>query len=148
MKILILLVTLFATNLLAVHIDSLVYVKHENKLYVYSNGKVIKVMEAYHGDTEGRKQYEGDHKTPEGWYWVEGKNYGSVAYKSMRISYPNKADRLAGRTGGNIVIHGKYNTFDFFPRYNWTWGCIATPNKNMDWLFKHIRGRVRINIRK
>ena len=128
-------------------IDSLVYVKSENSLKVYSGKKLIKDFYAVHGSM-GRKKYEGDGKTPEGAYWLSGRNYGSIAYRSIRISYPSAGDKKAGRTGSDIMVHGNYNHFgDEFPKNNWTLGCIATPNKNMDWLFKYLPKKVRIYIR-
>ncbi|HEY5820224.1 MAG TPA: L,D-transpeptidase family protein [Mesorhizobium sp.] len=68
-------------------------------------------------------------------------NPTSVAYRSMHISYPNGTDRAravkAGLSpGGNIMIHGQYNGFGWaswlVQRFDWTSGCIAVTNAEMD----------------
>lgn len=108
----------------------------------------------------GPKAMQGDRKTPEGVYYITRKNSKSQFYLSLGISYPNLEDARAGlrtgliskneyaliemanrkkklppqgtRLGGDIFIHGGGAQSD------WTWGCIALNNKDMDFLFAHV----------
>ena len=89
----------------------------------------------------GDKQYEGDKRTPEGTYTLDYINYNSNYYKSFHISYPNDQDieeakKLGKRPGGMIMIHGQpYNSSEYHAtvqRSDWTDGCIAILNPEMD----------------
>jgi len=86
----------------------------------------------------GHKQKEGDSRTPEGLYYINGRNPSSSFFRSLSISFPNDTDRriakLKGNNpGGDIVIHGEPN--DSIKKINlkkdWTQGCIALKNKDM-----------------
>lgn len=101
----------------------------------------------------GHKQFEGDEKTPEGEYRIDGRNAGSRFHRSLRISYPNAQDRevarKAGRSpGGDIFIHGQPNgaTLERIP-YDWTDGCIALTNAEIDELWKLVKVGTRVSIR-
>jgi murein L,D-transpeptidase YafK len=101
----------------------------------------------------GPKQFEGDEKTPEGEYRIDGRNPGSHYHLSLRISYPNAADRAyaaaRGRApGGNIFIHGQPNRSPFtrLP-HDWTDGCIALSNAEMDEVWKLVRTGIAVTIR-
>ena len=60
----------------------------------------------------GPKLREGDRQVPEGLYGIESLNPNSRFHLSLRVDYPNAADRrraqAEGRTGlgGDIMIHG------------------------------------------
>lgn len=59
--------------------------------------------------TAGPKRREGDYQVPEGFYTIDLFNPASSYLLSMRISYPNKSDRILGakgKLGGDIYIHG------------------------------------------
>lgn len=83
----------------------------------------------------GDKVQEGDNKTPEGNYTIDARNINSEYYLSLRISYPNKADKwrakkLGVKPGGDIFIHGMPNkkswqTWKYNKNNDWTNGCIA-----------------------
>jgi len=90
----------------------------------------------------GPKQFEGDGKTPEGAYSIDLRNSQSHFHVSLRISYPNAVDSAAasraGRPpGGNVFIHGQPNWMPFgtLP-YDWTDGCIAVSDSDMDRIWK------------
>ena len=81
--------------------DRVLVVKSQAKLYLKRNGTVIRQYHiALGSQPKGPKQRQGDHRTPEGRYTIDLKNPGSLYYKSIRISYPNAADRARARKAG------------------------------------------------
>ena len=83
----------------------------------------------------GHKQFEGDGKTPEGAYYIDRKNPNSRFHLSLGISYPNANDRVYARAnglspGGDIFIHGTPGVY--LGEKDWTWGCIAVTNEEME----------------
>ncbi|BBB32223.1 conserved hypothetical protein [Thermotomaculum hydrothermale] len=129
--------------------DMVVVKKSEHRLYLMKNGKVIKSYHVVFGkNPKGHKIKEGDSKTPEGLYVLDYKNLNSKFYKSIHISYPNKQDierarKLHVNPGGDIMIHGQKNGWEMFSfimqRFNWTRGCIALSNKDMDEVWKSVK---------
>ncbi|PWK30239.1 L,D-transpeptidase-like protein [Pseudomonas sp. OV226] len=88
----------------------------------------------------GAKEQEGDDRTPEGRYFIDWRNPKSMAYLSLRISYPNAIDSMRAREngyspGGNIMIHGLPNGWAWFQPFHflwdWTDGCIAVTDSEM-----------------
>jgi murein L,D-transpeptidase YafK len=101
----------------------------------------------------GHKRFEGDEKTPEGTYRISGRNPGSSYHLSLRISYPNAADiayaKKKGKSpGGDIFIHGQPNgwTGGTINR-DWTDGCIALSNTEIELLWKIVPDGVPITIK-
>ena len=131
-------------------IDLVIVKKSKRKLYLYSNGKIVKEYNIkLGGNPVGPKVKEGDKKTPEGEYMLDKKNSKSRFYKAIHISYPNKQDikrakELGVDPGGDIMIHGQINSrgnplIFFKTAGNWTAGCIALSNKDMDELWELIK---------
>lgn len=100
------------------------------------------------GNPVGPKQQEGDSRTPEGRYTIDGKNPNSSFYLSLHISYPNRSDttvakRLGVSPGGAIMIHGMpdglavLNAFGFYP--DWTAGCIAVTNSEIREIYDAVK---------
>lgn len=99
------------------------------------------------GAPEGDKLEEGDWRTPEGQYVIDWRNPDSRFYKSLHISYPDTTDRKASAAegvdpGGMIMIHGyppeaKTNP-EKYEGQDWTDGCIAVKNKDMDILWQAV----------
>lgn len=89
----------------------------------------------------GHKRFEGDERTPEGSYRINGRNPNSAYHLSLRISYPNAADRAyakaRGRSpGGDIFIHGQPNWWPGATlARDWTDGCIALSNSEIEQLW-------------
>lgn len=116
--------------------------KSKRRLYLIDQGVVVKQYRIALGkEPKGHKQAEGDQRTPEGRYILSGVNPQSNFYKSMHISYPDANDlaraAVAGiDPGGDISVHGLKNSFDEDPAYiqsfDWTNGCIAITNQEMD----------------
>ncbi|HSQ85133.1 MAG TPA: L,D-transpeptidase family protein [Desulfobacterales bacterium] len=122
--------------------DFVLVKKHEKRLYLMKNKKPFKTYRvAFGANSKGPKIMEGDERTPEGTYILDYKNPDSDFYKSIHISYPNDKDIKRAREmgvvpGGDIMIHGQKNgskNFSRIQRYvNWTDGCIAVTNAEMD----------------
>ena len=128
-------------------IEKLVVLKSEREMRAYAGGKLLKTYRIALGTNPiGDKQFEGDRKTPEGIYFINGKNPNSGYHKNLGISYPNALDiteaKILGKpTGGDIKIHGMRNGFSylgFFHRLtDWTHGCIAVTDAEIDELYAH-----------
>ncbi|WP_370979485.1 murein L,D-transpeptidase family protein [Agaribacterium sp. ZY112] len=116
--------------------------KSERKMYLYSGGTLVKEYDVAFGENpKGHKTQEGDEKTPEGTYTLDYKKEDSSFYRSIHISYPNEDDKTQARArgvspGGFIMVHGQRNWLGWLSpitqRYNWTDGCIALTNSEMD----------------
>ncbi len=127
--------------------DQLEVLKSERKLLAYSKGKVIRSYNISLGaNPEGHKQYEGDNKTPEGTYTIHDKNPNSGYHKNLGVSYPNVQDKAAAKKlgkspGGDIKIHGLRNGVGFIGRLHrfmdWTHGCLAVTDAEIDELYAH-----------
>ncbi len=129
------------------NIDSIQVYKSKRKLVFFRNGDVsgeFRISLGFH--PKGKKRYEKDGKTPEGLYEIDGKNPKSVAHKNLGISYPNQNDesfasRAGQRAGGAIKIHGllkKYRKLGKLHRfYDWTAGCIAVTDEEVDYLYEN-----------
>jgi murein L,D-transpeptidase YafK len=123
-------------------------VKREKRLYLIRDGEVFASFHVvFGGNPMGHKERQGDERTPEGQYLLDYKNAGSAYYKSIHVSYPNAKDREHARKlgvspGGDIMIHGQPNGKEIFTPvtqlFNWTDGCIALSNKNMEIVWKAV----------
>lgn len=130
--------------------DHLTLEKGQRLLTAYSNGvPVRRYLVALGLNPVGAKEFEGDYKTPEGRYTIDSRNANSSYYKNVGVSYPNEADRkraaAAGRApGGLIKIHGLSPTFAHIGAlhrsYDWTHGCIAVDNQEMEEIFQRALG--------
>lgn len=90
---------------------------------------------------EGHKQVEGDGRTPEGAYLIDRKNPNSRFHLSIGISYPNindirRAAAMGKRPGGDIFIHGTPS--NFLGDDDWTWGCIAVTNDEIEEIYSMV----------
>jgi murein L,D-transpeptidase YafK len=123
-------------------IDTVLVKKSEKKMYLLAEGKSIKEYKVVFGaNPKGHKQKEGDERTPEGKYVLDYKKENSSFYKAIHISYPNENDWAKAKysgvnPGSSIMIHGQKNGLDWLSwlsqRFNWTDGCIAVTNIQMD----------------
>jgi murein L,D-transpeptidase YafK len=122
-----------------------------------ADGQVLASFRAALGHAWGPKEVEGDGKTPEGLYHVESFNPRSAFYRALKISYPNEQDRQRAaergrRPGGLIMIHGLDPSIEAKWRdehwmFNWTRGCIAVTNEQMDQIWSRVRLGTPIEIR-
>jgi murein L,D-transpeptidase YafK len=128
--------------------DLVVVYKGERVLQLKRAGRVLKSFPIALGrDPLGRKLREGDGRTPEGVYTLDWRNPNSQFYRAIHISYPRlgvdeHAQRWGVPPGGLIMLHGLPNGVPAeqvgHPRRDWTEGCIALTNEEMD----EIWGRV------
>lgn len=128
--------------------DRVLVVKSERKLYLMRDGEVLRTFRVALGrQPRGTKERQGDGRTPEGEYRAEALNPESRFYRAIRISYPSAEDRARARAkghrpGGDIMIHGVPRELlhwgDDQWMFNWTEGCIAVTNKEMDVIWRMV----------
>lgn len=128
--------------------DLVVVDKSVKKLYLIKQGVRYRQYSVALGpQPSGHKIMSGDERTPEGRYYLDQKRANSDFYKAIHISYPNAADienarNLGADPGGAIMIHGMPNELNWpvelAQRFNWTNGCIAVTNHEMDEIWNAI----------
>ncbi|WMJ72971.1 L,D-transpeptidase family protein [Cytophagaceae bacterium ABcell3] len=138
-------------------IDSLVVHKSKREMLAFSKGELVKVYKiSLGGNPIGRKEFEGDKKTPEGVYFIDGKSDKSRYYKNLGISYPNKQDIEHAKSksksaGGDVKIHGIKNGLGAIGKlhrlFDWTLGCIAVTNGEMEELYNAVQIGAEIEIK-
>jgi murein L,D-transpeptidase YafK len=131
--------------------------KADRRLRVMSGEKTIAAYGvSLGGNPLGDKQCEGDNRTPEGVYVLDGKNAGSGYYRAFHVSYPNDDDRRQAAArgcspGGDIMVHALPNGLGWIGRFHrfrdWTRGCIAITNEEMDQLWRAVPVGTPIEIR-
>lgn len=136
--------------------DHIVVDKSDHTLTLFKDGKALKTYPVSLGRAGlARKTMQGDGLTPEGHYTIDGHNAKSAFYRSLHIDYPNKQDiknakKLGQKPGSHIMVHGIRNNFGFFGKaqrlVDWTNGCIALTNREMDELWRAIPDGTPIDI--
>ncbi|MDN5786115.1 murein L,D-transpeptidase family protein [Pseudorhodobacter sp.] len=125
-------------------ITKVVVMKSAHKMQLYHDDKVLKTYPISLGFAPaGHKQFEGDGKTPEGLYYIDRRNPKSRYHLSLGISYPNAADVAYAKSqgkkpGGEIFIHGKTG-YKGINNGDWTFGCIAVPDRKMEDIYAMVR---------
>jgi murein L,D-transpeptidase YafK len=145
------------TAVAPLHADRVIVLKKERILRLESHGREIKTYKvALGGDPIGAKTRQSDHKTPEGVYVLDFRNAHSKFYKAIHISYPNAHDRAAAREpgvspGGDVFLHGLPNGYGFVGAAHrlkdWTDGCIAVTNVEIDEIWAAVADGTPIEIR-
>jgi murein L,D-transpeptidase YafK len=138
-------------------VDSVLVLKAEGKLILMNGGAPIKEYRiSLGGNPEGHKKQQGDSRTPEGMYSIDYRNPDSAFHRALHISYPNAADeeRAAARgmnAGGLIMIHGTRNGRRMIGRFHrlvdWTDGCIAVTNREIEEIWSIVPNGTPIEIR-
>lgn len=129
-------------------VDLVVVDKSKANMMLMRKGKVLRSYKIAMGDRPiGHKLQEGDQRTPEGRYILDYKKSDSAYYRAIHISYPNEEDRLRAEAlgidpGGQIMIHGQNPNSSLTPdeaqQLNWTDGCIALKNHEIDELWRAV----------
>jgi murein L,D-transpeptidase YafK len=137
--------------------DHIVVLKSKHQMQLWHGTKLLHTYTvALGGNPVGPKHFEGDHRTPEGSYVIDSRNVHSKYYKSVHISYPNASDRAYAtaqhrRPGGDIMIHGLPNGFGYLGAahrlHDWTDGCIAITNAEMDEIWSLVPTGTKIEIK-
>jgi len=140
-------------------IDSILVVKKERKMYLYKEGQIKSVIPVSLGKNPiGHKEEQGDNRTPEGEFFIHRKLCSPKYYRSLCISYPRPSDeenaeKRGVNPGGDITIHAqpKWNADGKGDNYtlsrDWTQGCVAVTNSQMNYLWYAVREGVPIVIR-
>jgi L,D-peptidoglycan transpeptidase YkuD (ErfK/YbiS/YcfS/YnhG family) len=137
--------------------DKVLVEKKERRLTLLSKGEVIKTYKiALGGNPIGPKERQDDKKTPEGTYIIDSRNRDSRYHLSLHISYPNEKDKMRAKElgvspGGDIMIHGIKNGLtwvgDSHAEVDWTKGCIAVTDEEMEEIFKLVPNGTIVEIR-
>ena len=122
--------------------DAILILKKDHVLELLKDGKVIRTYNVALGRGGlAPKEREGDGRTPEGRYIIDSRNAESHYHKALHISYPNEEDRrraarLGVSPGGAIMIHGLPDGKGWIGAahrlYDWTLGCIAVTDEEID----------------
>ncbi|OGW36352.1 MAG: hypothetical protein A2Y97_05950 [Nitrospirae bacterium RBG_13_39_12] len=144
----------FATQLNA---DKVIVIKSKRILMVLRDGEILKAYKVALGkQPKGHKINSGDKKTPEGNYILDSRKPNSKFYKSIHVSYPNKSDilnakKLGVSPGGAIMIHGLPNKLENIGKthrtWDWTDGCIAVTNHEIDEIWQLVPDKTPIEIK-
>ena len=137
--------------------DKVVVLNKERKLMLMSGATVLKTYRiALGGDPVEPKVRQGDHKTPEGNYVLDRRSSHSKFYKAIHVSYPNSTDgararKLGASPGGDIFVHGLPNGYGRVGAahrlVDWTDGCIAVTNDEIDEIWRAVPNGTPIEIR-
>ena len=137
--------------------ERIVIEKSKRTLTLFRQDKEIKTYKVALGrDPVGPKVRQGDNKTPEGVYFVDYKVRHSIYHRALHLSYPNPDDVERARSlgvppGGSIMIHGmkedKLWMGDVQYLFNWTNGCIALTNREMEELWDLVSPWTPVEIR-
>jgi len=122
--------------------DSILILKKDHLLELLSAGKVFRTYHVALGSGGlPPKERQGDARTPEGHYVIDNRNAASQYHKALHISYPNaddrkRAARLGIAPGGDVMIHGLPNGKGYIGAahrlYDWTLGCVAVTDQEID----------------
>ncbi|MCG9493653.1 L,D-transpeptidase family protein [Acinetobacter pittii] len=141
-------------------ITSIEVFKNQRVLLLKNNEEVIRQYPIRLGfNPKGHKHFENDGKTPEGVYSIDWRNSQSAYYKSLHISYPDAKDITYAKqhnqpTGGDIMIHGSVPkslrsmpfSSTYMPHKDWTLGCIAVRNVDIDEIWQLVPNHTKIII--
>jgi murein L,D-transpeptidase YafK len=140
-----------------VQADRVLILKAKRTLLLYHGQQVLKTYRvALGGSPNGPKERQGDHKTPEGAYRIDAKNSKSQFHLALHVSYPNENDRARAKKlgvspGGDIMIHGLPDKFAYLGKlhtnYDWTEGCIAVSNAEIEEIWKLVPVGTPVEIR-
>jgi murein L,D-transpeptidase YafK len=141
----------------ALKADSILILKKDHVMELLAGGKVIHTYKVVLGQGGlAPKVRQGDGRTPEGHYIIDAKYANSEYHKALHISYPNAEDRkraarLGVSPGGSILIHGLPNGKGYIGAahrlYDWTLGCIAVTDEEIDEVWKLVAVGTPVEIR-
>ena len=137
--------------------DKVLVLKKDHKLQLLKNGQPFKEYKVALGPHfEGAKTQQGDGKTPEGNYVIDSRNAQSQFHRSLHISYPNAQDIANAKSrhvspGGDVFIHGLPPRYSYVGKahtlHDWTLGCIAVTDAEIEEIWKLVPNGTPIEIR-
>ncbi len=137
--------------------DSILVDKSDRKLTLFYQGEVVKTYGIALGrNPVGDKTRRGDGRTPEGLYYIQGRNPQSKYHLSLRVSYPTPTQRARAAqqgisAGGDIMIHGMPDAFAsvgaLHRQQDWTEGCVAVTNEEIEEIWSAVPNGAKILIR-
>jgi len=137
--------------------DRILIQKSARQLTLLRNGRTLRTYHVSLGSNPaGAKDRQGDGRTPEGIYRIDSRNAFSKYHRALHVSYPNAADRLRARRlgvapGGEIMIHGTPNRWSGLPfvfaHTDWTAGCIAVSDAEIEEIWKLVPDGTVVEIR-
>ena len=143
-------------------VDRLRIFKGKHRLEAWSGKKLLRIYSVAIGrGGAGPKRYEGDNRTPEGRYTIDRRHRSRRFHLFLHISYPSQVDRAAfraarragtlsrsARIGGAIGIHGERRSWGWLPHkwFDWTRGCIAVDNEEIEELYRVVAKGARVEI--
>jgi murein L,D-transpeptidase YafK len=140
-----------------VHADKVLVEKKAKRMSLIADGQVIKTYRVALGKCpEGPKLMQGDCKTPEGCYQIDSHYPLSAYHLALHISYPSTADRERAEkagvpAGGDIEIHGIKDGLGYLGDVqwmsDWTNGCIAVSNEEIEEIWRAVPDGTEVEIR-
>jgi murein L,D-transpeptidase YafK len=137
--------------------DLLVVEKGQRQLIAYSHGRVLRTYTVSLGSApSGPKIRQGDGRTPEGRYFIDHHNPLSGFHRALHVGYPSAVDSARARAGGydpggEIMVHGLKNGLGWVgrahPFVDWTVGCMAVTNPEVEELYRIVPDGTPIEIR-
>ena len=138
-------------------VDRIFIDKSEHWMTVYRQGQIVREFRVSLGRGGLKpKRRAGDGRVPEGLYTISAHNPASAYHLSLRINYPTpeqsaEAAARGVRAGGDIMIHGLPDDRAWIGsshrKMDWTEGCIAVTNPEMDWLYDAVPDGTPVEIR-
>lgn len=125
-------------------VTQVLVMKNDRKMYLLHGTRALRSYDIGLGFAPtGDKQQSGDGRTPVGYYTIDRRNPNSKYHLSIGIDYPNERDLAEAKAlgvdpGGDIFIHGE-GTVVSRARRDWTWGCIAVTNDEIEDIYAMVR---------
>jgi murein L,D-transpeptidase YafK len=136
-------------------VNLIVVGKASHAMKLLDHGRVIRTYSISLGEP-GPNERKGDGRTPEGRYVIDSRNASSKFHRALHVSYPNAADRARARRvgvdpGGDIMIHGLPNGWGTVGKLHlardWTKGCIAVTDEEIEEIWKLVPNGTVVEIR-
>lgn len=137
--------------------DKILIIKSTHSLILMRGDETLRAYKIALGrNPVGPKFRKGDHKTPEGEYTIDAKKEHSRFYRALHISYPSREDMKRAQSGGydpggDVEIHGIENGLGWIGRFHrsvdWTDGCIALTDSEMDEIWNVVAVGTSVEIR-
>ncbi len=137
--------------------DKVIVIKSKRVLMLLKDGEIFRTYKVALGkQPKGHKTRQGDRRTPEGRYVLDSRNPRSKYHLAIHISYPNESDIVSAQKrgvspGGDIMIHGlppeSRSVGELHSFLDWTDGCIAVTNTEMEEIWQFVADGTPIEIK-